>query len=195
MTMQLAFEFSGWHLRERISPRARRIRIEIRGSDEVLLVIPRWASRRSAYRFLESRADWIRHQLGRQRERQSRPLPAAPELTDTIPRLREKAREQANQLIAAEAARMGVQPGRLRIADQKTLWGSCGGSGTISLNWRLVLAPAEVFRYVVIHELAHLVHRNHSRRFWSLVERQMPDYAPARRWLRDHGARLHAVVT
>jgi predicted metal-dependent hydrolase len=58
----------------------------------------------------------------------------------------------------------------------------------------LTLAPAEVFRYVVIHELAHLRHRNHGPRFWSLVERQMPDFDLHRRWLREHGAALHAVL-
>jgi predicted metal-dependent hydrolase len=108
--------------------------------------------------------------------------------------LKAQARSQAERLIAIEAARLGVRANGLRLADQKTLWGSCGPQGRISLSWRLVLAPPEVLRYVVIHELAHLVHRNHSQRFWTLVERQMPDFQIARRWLRSHGAGLHALV-
>jgi predicted metal-dependent hydrolase len=191
---QLALDFCGWRVIERVSQRARCIRIEIRGDDEVLLVIPRWASRAAAHRFLDSRKDWIRRTLSRQRLRKSRPVAGLVAPVVSVKELRDQARRTATSLIAEEAARMGVRPKGLRIADQKTLWGSCGASGRISLSWRLVLAPANVFRYVVVHELAHLVHANHSPRFWSLVERQMPDFQSARSWLRDHGSALHAVA-
>ena len=108
--------------------------------------------------------------------------------------LKEEARREAAQLIAVEAPRLGVRIRALRIADQKSLWGSCSAGGRISLNWRLLLAPPEVFRYVVIHELAHLIRRDHSARFWSLVARQMPDYEERRNWLRKNGASLHQTL-
>ena len=78
----------------------------------------------------------------------------------------------------------------LRISSAKTRWGSCSSLGTLSFTWRLVMAPLAVIDYVVIHELAHLVEKNHSTRFWEKVAAMMPDYAEKRRWLKENGARL-----
>jgi predicted metal-dependent hydrolase len=108
--------------------------------------------------------------------------------------LRELARHQGQRLLDQEAARLGVDFRGPRIADQKSLWGSCTPNGAISLNWRLVLAPPEVFRYVVVHELCHRIRLDHSRQFWTLVVRQMPESSVWRTWLRQHGASLHAVL-
>ncbi|HOS91771.1 MAG TPA: SprT family zinc-dependent metalloprotease [Armatimonadota bacterium] len=79
---------------------------------------------------------------------------------------------------------------RLCIRDQRTRWGSCSSRGELSFSWRLIMAPPEVLRYVVAHELAHIRERSHSRRFWSLVGQLVPDYDAAKRWLRTHGAHL-----
>lgn len=78
----------------------------------------------------------------------------------------------------------------LRVADQKTRWGSCSTRGTLSFNWRLLLAPPEVLDYVVIHELAHLREPNHSAAFWKLVAEQCPDYKRHILWLKENGASL-----
>lgn len=99
---------------------------------------------------------------------------------------REKARAQVAAQAAFWSARMGVTHGRIAIKDQRTLWGSCSRAGNLNFNWRLILAPPEILDYVVIHELAHRVHMNHSRRFWSLVQAHCPDYRARRRWLREH---------
>jgi predicted metal-dependent hydrolase len=104
------------------------------------------------------------------------------------------ARQDAQRLMNEEATRLGLRAGEPRIADQKTLWGSCAADGGISLSWRLVMAPPAVFRYVVIHELCHIRHHDHSDAFWALVEKQMPDFDTHRRWLRDQGARLHLYL-
>ena len=87
---------------------------------------------------------------------------------------------------------LGVAYQRIRIGGQRTLWGSCSLGGTLSFNWRLVLAPAEVLDYVVVHELCHLRVRDHSRRFWALVEGCRPHWREQRNWLREHGPELLA---
>jgi predicted metal-dependent hydrolase len=76
---------------------------------------------------------------------------------------------------------------RVSVRNQRTRWGSCSRRGVISLNWRLVQVPDSVRDYVLIHELAHLVHMNHSARFWKEVERLCPDYKASEAWLREHG--------
>lgn len=76
------------------------------------------------------------------------------------------------------------------IRSQRTRWGSCSNRNTISLNWRLIMAPDWVSDYVVYHELAHLTHMNHSKQFWQLVERYVPNHKDAQMWLKDHHSLL-----
>ena len=79
---------------------------------------------------------------------------------------------------------------RITIRDQKTRWGSCSARGTLSFNWRLMLAPPAILDYVVVHELCPLPHMNHSAAFWQAVEAVYPDSRSARKWLKDHGQEL-----
>ena len=102
------------------------------------------------------------------------------------------ARELISALAEEEAARLGLGYRRIRIGDQRTLWGSCSSAGTLSFNWRLVLAPLEVLDYVVVHELCHLRVPNHSKSFWTLVEASRPGWRKQREWLRDRGPELLA---
>ena len=80
---------------------------------------------------------------------------------------------------------------QIKITSARTRWGSCSGRGTISFTWRLIMAPPEIIDYVVIHELAHTVHHNHSHDFWDLVRKLLPDYASKRKWLKQNGHRFY----
>lgn len=75
---------------------------------------------------------------------------------------------------------------RVTVRNQRSRWGSCSVKGTISLNWRLIQTPEFVRDYIILHELMHLRHMNHSRRFWHAVEAVCPDYAQAEGWLKQH---------
>lgn len=79
----------------------------------------------------------------------------------------------------------------ITIRDQKTRWGSCSSRGTLSFNWRLMLAPPRVLDYVVVHELCHIKHMDHSKEFWEMVESVLPDYKERRQWLKEHGNELY----
>jgi predicted metal-dependent hydrolase len=83
---------------------------------------------------------------------------------------------------------MGLEPGPVELKGWKRRWGECHPDGTLRFNWRLVLLPAEIIDYVVVHELAHLKVSGHNPRFWAQVARILPDYARRRRWLNREGA-------
>lgn len=105
--------------------------------------------------------------------------------------LKRQAHHDLKSRVGFHAVRMKLEPKRLFIRDQTTRWGSCSTSGTLSFSWRLILAPEFVLDYLAVHEVAHLAHMNHGKRFWGLVAKAMPDYEAAQLWLREHGASLH----
>ena len=89
------------------------------------------------------------------------------------------------------APRLGVRPTRVSVRGQRSRWGSCSGKGTVSLNWRLMMVPGELADYVVVHELCHLRHMNHSPQFWAMVQDDIiPDFRQRRRRLNEHQGRL-----
>ncbi len=85
---------------------------------------------------------------------------------------------------------MGVEYSRMEIRNQRTRWGSGSTNGTISLNWRLLMAPPEVIDSVVVYELAHLWEPTHSTSFWARVAAQIPDYEAHKQWLTENSSRL-----
>lgn len=92
--------------------------------------------------------------------------------------------------VAELAQAHGFSFSRVSVRNQRTRWGSASARGTISLNWRLIQAPPHVRDYIILHELCHGRHMNHSRSFWRLVEQVCPDYPVAEGWLKEHGRRL-----
>lgn len=90
----------------------------------------------------------------------------------------------------ALGAEHGAIPVKVTVRNQRSRWGACAGSGTITLNWRLIQMPREVADYVMLHELAHLAHPNHSARFWRRVAEMCPGWKDAEKWLRRHGKEL-----
>ena len=91
------------------------------------------------------------------------------------------------------AEKHNLQVNQVRIKEQKTLWGSCSSRNNINLNFLLIMAPLKVIDYVIIHELVHTIHKNHSVNFWNAVEEIMPNYKEAKRWLKENGYRLRTL--
>jgi predicted metal-dependent hydrolase len=104
--------------------------------------------------------------------------------------LRKLAAEELPARVLELAAAHQLSVHRVTVRNQRSRWGSCSRRGTISLNWRLVQAPRFVRDYLILHELAHLREMNHSRRFWSEVERLCPTFREAERWLKQHSGLL-----
>ena len=174
------------HVRE--SARARRLKIVVAPGRPPEVVVPLRTSEQSIRALLDQHEGWLARQLARVRE----PQLTLEHMTEREGRAR--ARAHLQELAMDEASRLGVSFRRVAIRDQRTRWGSCSSRGTLSFNWRLVLAPLEVAEYVVVHELCHLREPNHSPRFWQLVATARPGYPEQRRWLGDHGWELQAYV-
>jgi predicted metal-dependent hydrolase len=103
---------------------------------------------------------------------------------------RRAARSEIAPRVERAVADAGLDYARLTIRGQRTRWGSCSTTGTLSFNWRLLLAPEPVLDYVVWHEVCHLEVPDHSKRFWRLLARHRPDYRDQERWLRRYGSTL-----
>jgi predicted metal-dependent hydrolase len=169
------------------SARARHWRLEVPWEEPTRLVVPRWMSEAEIERVLGERRSWIEQQRRRQV-----PELALERIAVSESEARISAREVISALVEEEAERIGVDYQRIRVAGQRTLWGSCSPSGTLSFNWRLVLSPFAVLDYVVVHELCHRRIPNHSRSFWTLLEQHRPHWREQRAWLHAHGAELLA---
>lgn len=105
-------------------------------------------------------------------------------------RYREEAHRKIEERVAFYHPLTGGRYTSVTIRDQKSRWGSCSSRGTLSFNYRLIFAPLPVLDYVVVHELCHLTHMNHSKEFWDKVASVMPEYNVHRQWLKDHGHEL-----
>jgi predicted metal-dependent hydrolase len=108
--------------------------------------------------------------------------------------LKKQAKKEIQTALAEILPLIDEAPVPITIRDQKTRWGSCSTTRRLSFNWRLVMAPPEALHYVVVHEAAHLIHHNHSKRFWGLVEEMMPDFSIHQKWLKKHQQALFTGI-
>jgi predicted metal-dependent hydrolase len=106
--------------------------------------------------------------------------------------LKQEARMRISELARQKATLIGKTVRQVSVRDTSSRWGSCSHAGNLSFSWRLILAPYEVFDYVVSHEVAHLQEFNHSDAFWAVVEQLSPGHERWRHWLAAHGPRLYA---
>lgn len=116
----------------------------------------------------------------------------APEFLER--RVRDEVKKQFLAAVKRELAAVPAElrPARISVRDTTSRWGSCSSSGTISLSWRLAFAPPAVMRYVIMHEIAHCGHMDHSPKFWGLVGRLYgPGVERAKQWLSKNGQNLH----
>lgn len=109
-------------------------------------------------------------------------------LDDTERWYRQQALMLFHERVAYFSTILDRKPTKISIKTQRKRWGSCTSKGHILLNWRLILAPLEVIDYVILHELCHLYHMNHSKQFWDLVSKIDPHFGEKRLWLKQYGA-------
>lgn len=101
-----------------------------------------------------------------------------------------KAQENIDPVVKEYGERLNVNYNQIAFRNQRTLWGSCSPKQNLSFNWRLIMAPESVQKYVVIHELAHLKERNHTKKFWRIVEEHHENYKESSEWLKEKAPKL-----
>lgn len=152
---------------------------------------PRFLSKRRIDNFIVEKSKWIRKKQDEMQGKQT--------IVEEVVAKREHrslewykkmAKIKLSRRVEYFAEREGFSYKQVRIGSAMTRWGSCGPTGNLNFTWRLILAPDSVIDYVVVHELAHLEHKNHSSRFWAEVERMMPDWKVQRKWLKTNGFKL-----
>ena len=167
----------------------RTVAVEITRDRRVLVRAPLRMKDRDIEAFLELKSLWIESRL-------ARPAATQPTLTEEEKAtLMAAAREDIPRRVAQFAPQVGVGVGRITIRCQKTRWGSCSAQGNLNFNCLLMLTPQEIQDYVVIHELCHRKHLNHSPDFWAEVERHCPHYRESKKWLKENGAALIARIS
>ena len=151
---------------------------------------PLCASRRSIDSFVESRRSWAEEKLSALREREMRAAAAPPLTADDVKALSKEAAEYFPRRAVHFAKLIGVEYSRITIRCQRTRWGSCSSKGSVSLNCLLMLAPREAADSVLVHELCHIKHPNHSDAFYREVRRAFPEYDRWNAWLKENGSVL-----
>lgn len=162
----------------------RTLGLEITADLQVVVRAPKCCSGRVIQQFVDSHEAWItKHMAVQQRRRQAafaRQVTAEQEAE-----LRRQAAQHIPARVAHYGAVMGLTPAGVRITSAQKRFGSCSGENRLCFSWRLMQYPAAAVDYVVVHELAHIRHHNHSRDFWRLVESVMPDYRARQALLQD----------
>ena len=165
--------------------------LQIKPDGTLLVRAPLHLPKEEIDRFLQEKSAWIEKYLARV-ENINRAGEEAPLSMEDIHALADKALQVIPPRVRQLAARMGVTYGRITIRNQQGRWGSCSSVGNLNFNCLLMLAPAEVLDYVIVHELAHRKEMNHSPAFWAQVEAVLPDYRQREKWLKTQGKVLLA---
>ncbi len=176
---------------EVIRSRRKTLSVEIRNG-RLLVRAPLRVSGAEISRFLQEKQRWIDRQLARALAQEEAAKDILPLTDQEIRILAEEAKKLIPDRTAYFARLMGVTYGRITIRCQHTRWGSCSSKGNLNFNCLLMLAPRDVLDSVIVHELCHRKHMNHSAAFYEEVLRILPDYKARDRWLKKNGPLLMA---
>ena len=167
---------------ELIRSARRTLALEISRDGRVIVRAPMRCSQKQIDEFVGSHLDWIsHHQAVQAQRRESRPEPSEEERQALIRR----AKDVLPGKVSHYSQIMGLYPTGLTVTGARTRFGSCSGKNRICFSWRLMAYPEEAIDYVVVHELAHIRHKDHSKRFYDCVEAVLPDWRERRALLKE----------
>ena len=163
------------------------ISVTVLGDNRVLVKAPYGTMERTVQEFLLTKKQWITKQIQKQNS-QNKAAQEMGLLTDEeIRKIKRQAKKIIPERVAYWAEKIGVTYGRIAIRLQSSRWGSCAQNGNLNFNCLLVLMPPEIPDSVVMHELCHRRHMNHSKEFYNEIYRVYPDYERCNKWLKENG--------
>lgn len=166
---------------EVIYSKRRTISVEITRDAKILVRSPKNLSKAKIEMFVNKHSNWIENHL---EKRKNHPLPPSDLTDEQIKELKRLSYEKIPPKVEYFSSIMGVNPEHVSINSAKTRFGSCSGKNRLNFSCRLMLYPESAIDYVVVHELAHIKHHNHSKNFWAFVEKFMPDYKERKKLLK-----------
>ncbi len=172
--------------------RRKTLTISINSQGQLIVKAPHLTPKWYINKFLESKSSWISTHLSNIQERSKLIQNSIPD-TSIISEKKKFAKKHIISRVTKIADTTKLTPTSIRISSARTRWGSCSSRNAVSINWRLTLLPQECLDYVIIHELAHIVHKNHSKQFWSLVQQLYPNYSEAKKLLIKNQSILYHV--
>ena len=167
--------------------RRRSISVSLMTDNRVLVKAPYGTTERMVQEFLLSKKGWITKHLEKQNREEEKAESLGLLSADEIKQIKKQARRVIPQRVEYWANKIGVTYGRIAIRLQSSRWGSCSADGNLNFNCLLVLMPPEIMDSVVVHELCHRRHMNHSKEFYAEIDRVFPDYKRCNKWLKDNG--------
>lgn len=167
-----------------VSSRRKTLGLQVKSDGTVTVRVPNRVSDDTIRLFIEKHTGWILQKRNQWQVRKEDPTTCLPEVVTAAGK--RQIRQLITQRVAYYADIMGIAYGRITMRNQKTRWGSCSSDGNLNFNCRLLFVPKELVDYVVVHELAHRRHMDHSPAFWQEVEKYMPDYRERRKQLKQY---------
>ena len=197
--------------------RRRSISVSVMTDNRVLVKAPYGTSERTVREFLLSKKDWITKHLEKQNMEEKKAVALGVLSDEEIRKIKRQAKKIIPERVAYWAEKIGVTYGKISIRLQSTRWGSCSANGNLSFNCLLVLMPGvqsctpgkqtsqgqraqasldrlydlEILDSVVVHELCHRKHMNHSKEFYAEIDRVFPDYKRCNKWLKENGGCIY----
>ncbi len=165
----------------------RSISISLTADNRILVKAPFRASKHSIQEFLTSKQAWITKHLEKQNMENQKAKSMGLLSLDEINQIKKQAKKIIPERVEYWAKKLGVTYGRISIRLQSSRWGSCAVNGNLNFNCLLVIMPEEIMDSVVVHELCHRRHMNHSKEFYKEIETVFPDYKRCDKWLKENG--------
>ena len=177
-----------------IRSRRKTLSMQVKRDGQVEIRAPLRTTDAEIRRFLDKHRHWLEAHLQKAQALQQAKAGVRKLTGAETAELKKKAKRDLPERVAYWAPLIGVRPGRIAVRCQKTRWGSCSTKGNLNFNCLLMLAPDDVVDYIVVHELCHLKHMNHSRQLYAEIEKLLPDYRQHQQCLKENGEFLLAMV-
>jgi predicted metal-dependent hydrolase len=175
---------------QKTNKRARNIRLTIQAGGNCIVTVPRYVPQFIINRFLISKSDWILNKIKYFSKFKPVVRKSKREKHDDYIKYKEKALEIVKERLEYFNTFYEYKWNRISIKNQKTRWGSCSKKGNLNFNYKIAVLSSPAADYIIVHELCHLKEMNHSRNFWNLVARTIPNYLSIRKDLRKNGYTL-----